>query len=97
MATLWRAEERIEAINDKVYQEATHDFRHPYSHRFSPRVVIGLTSFVRRQVNTQIKAVSYAFGYLQPLALDVITALLTDQCQRGYAAFDAFQDLVRDH
>lgn len=29
--------ERIEAINDKVYQEATHDFRHPYSHRFSPR------------------------------------------------------------
>jgi len=88
---------RIEAINDEAYREATHDFRHAYNHRFSPRVVIGLTSFVRRQVDTQTKAVSYAFGYLQPLTLDVITELLTDQCRRGYAAFDAFQDLVRDH
>jgi hypothetical protein len=29
--------------------------------------------------------------------LDVIAALLADQCRRGYAAFDAFQALVRDH
>lgn len=88
---------RIETMNDKTYQEATHDFRHAYNHRFSPRVVIGLTPFVRRQVDPQTKAVSYAFGYLQPLTLDVIAALLADQCRRGYAAFDAFQALVRDH
>lgn len=88
---------RIEAINDEAYRDATHDFRHAYNHRFSPRVVIGLTQFVRRQVDAKTKAVSYVFGYLQPLTLDVITELLTDQCQRGYAAFDAFQDLVRDH
>lgn len=89
--------ERIEAINDEAYRDATHDFRHAYNHRFSPRVVIGLTSFVRRQVDAKTKAVSYAFGYLQPLTLDVITELLTDQCRRGYAAFDAFQNLVQDH
>jgi hypothetical protein len=46
---------------------------------------------------TQTKAVSYAFGYLQPLPLDVITELLTDQCRRGYAAFDAFQELIMEH
>jgi hypothetical protein len=92
-----RLKKRIEKINDKRYQAATHDFRNAYNHRFSPRVVLGLTQIVTRQVDARTKKVSYSFGGLPPLMLDVVAELLTDQCKRGYAAFEAFQALVREH
>jgi hypothetical protein len=88
---------RVESIADQEYRDATHDFRNAYNHRLSPRVVIGLTQAVTRTVNPKSKAVSYAFGALPALALDHVADLLAAQCKRGRLAFEAFQDLVREH
>jgi hypothetical protein len=87
---------RIEKIGNKAYQTAAHDFRNAYNHRFSPQVVIGLTGFVTRQIDTAGK-VSYRFGYTPALTLDVVVTLLREQCSSGYAAFEGFRNLVREH
>ena len=86
----------IEAIGNKSYQSATHDFRHAYNHRFSPRVVIGVTRMVTRQVNPETKTVSYAFGGTPALTLDIVVELLAQQCENSYASFEAFQRLTRE-
>jgi hypothetical protein len=87
----------LERINDKKFQKDTHDFRHTYNHRFSPHVVLGISRIVTRQVDAKTKGVTYAFGGIPPLKLDVVAALLTEQCKRCYNAHDAFQQLVREH
>jgi hypothetical protein len=87
--------ERLEKIFDKDYQDATDDFRHKYHHRFSPRIVLGITQLVKR--NTQAKPVSYSLGGVPPLTLELIVKLLSERCTRSYAAFEAFQQLIREH
>jgi hypothetical protein len=99
--TGWRAynplKRRIEKINDKSYQVATQDFRTTYNHRFSPRVVIGVTRIITRHVDDKTKQVSYTFGGIPALTLEVVCELLSDQCKKSYAAFGAFQKLIREH
>jgi hypothetical protein len=92
-----RLKEAIRNISDQRFQEATEDFRHRYTHRFSPHVGLGLTGFVARQIDRETKRVKYVLGAKQPLELSSAADLLIDQCKRGYAAFDAFQSLVREH
>jgi hypothetical protein len=87
----------LERISDKKFQRDTHDFRHSYNHRFSPHVVVGMSQIVTRQVDPESKKVSYAFGGIPPLKLNVVADLLTEQCKRCYAAHEAFQQLVREH
>jgi hypothetical protein len=84
-------------MGDKSYQNATRDFRNVYNHRFSPHVVIGITQFVIRQVDTKTENVTYAFGCIPALMLEVVAKLLSEQCKYCYAAFEAFQQLVREH
>lgn len=88
---------RLEKFGDKNYQNATRNFRNAYNHRFSPRIVLGMTQGDFRQVDPVTKAVSYALGGVPALSLESVVALLTEQCERGYASFSAFQDLVREH
>jgi hypothetical protein len=88
---------RIEKINDKSYQTKTHNFRHVYNHRFSPQVVLGLTQLVTRQVDAKTKSVTYAFGVIPAFTLEVVAGLLSAQCKYSYAAFEAFQKLIREH
>jgi hypothetical protein len=87
----------LERLGDSKYPTETHDFRNAYNHRFSPRVVIGITQAVIRKVDPQTKGISYVLGCTPALTLDVVAELLSDQCKRGYAAFEAFQGLVREH
>jgi hypothetical protein len=87
----------LERISDKNYQRATHDFRHAYNHRFSPRVVMGIMQIVTRQVDPISNGVTYQFGGIPPLKLNVVADLLAEQCNRCYAAFEGFQRLVREH
>jgi hypothetical protein len=47
-------------------------------------------------VNPVTKAVSYGFGGLPPLTLEVVIGQLQLQCERCYAAFEAFQKLVKE-
>jgi len=97
--TAWRSYRRcklrLEKLGDKKFQIATLDFRNSYNHRFSPRVVIGITQIVTRRLSSS--GVSYTFGGLQPLQLDFVANLLAEQFNRGQAAFEAFQKLVREH
>lgn len=88
---------RLERINAKDYQRDTHDFRHTYNHRFSPRVVIGVSQVVTRHVDKSSGRVSYGFGGTPALTLPHVVSLLEAQCQQCYLAFDAFQQLVREH
>lgn len=88
---------KIERVGDKSYQSETNDFRHSYNHRFSPRIVIGLTNMVTRQVDAKTNQVSYAFGSTAPLSLRVVVELLEKQCEHCYGAFEAFQILVKEH
>ena len=87
----------LEQINDKRFQRDTYDFRHAYNHRFSPRVVIGITQLVTRRVDPKSKGVTYTLGRTPALKLDVVADLLTEQCKRCYAAHEAFQALIREH
>lgn len=88
---------RLEKIAGKDMRTATSDFRNTYNHRFSRRIVLGHTNVVTRYVNPATKAVSYGFGGLPPLTLEVVIEQLKLQCTRCYAAFGAFQKLVKEH
>ncbi len=93
----WRGlKRRLDAINSKRFQAATHDFRNTYNHRFSPRFVIGETQPVQRRASSDGR-VSYAIGGQPALDLAVIAGLLGEERDRCYAAYEAFQALVREH
>jgi hypothetical protein len=91
-----RLQRTLERLYDRKYQRSTHDFRNAYSHRFSPRVGLGLTQVVDRSINSKSKQVTYTYRILEPLKLDFLTDLLTEQCEHSYAAFEAFQILVSE-
>ena len=97
----WRAyktlKRRLEAVSGKEYQKKTHDFRNAYNHRFSPRFVIGETQFVTRQFNPATGSAAYAIGGVAPLELPHLADLLAAERDRCYAAYDAFERLVREH
>jgi hypothetical protein len=88
---------RLERIGAKDYQAATNDFRNAYNHRFSPRIVVGLTQIVTRRVDRSSGDVSYEFGGTPALTLKKVVELLEAQCQHCYRAFEAFQGMVREH
>lgn len=88
---------RLERISDKTYQAKTRDFRNLYNHRFSPQAVIGITQIVERHVDTSTNHVAYTFKAVPPLTVPTIAELLRDQCDRSYAAFEAFQKLIKEH
>ena len=90
-----RLKTRIEAIAGRAFNEATHDFRHAYNHRFSPRFLVGITQFVTREFHDG--RVRYGFGGVPPLDLADVVPTLKLERDRCYAAFDAFQVLVREH
>jgi len=59
----------LDSLFGKAFRAATHEFRHTYNHRFSPRFVIGVTQRVKRQVDQKSGHVSYNLGWLDPLRL----------------------------
>jgi hypothetical protein len=88
---------RLEKVGARDYQQGTHDFRNAYNHRFSPRIVLGISQVVTRRVDKANGTVSYGFGGTPALTLPHVVSLLEAQCQHCYRAFDAFQQLVREH
>lgn len=88
---------RLEKVGAKDYQAATHDFRNAYNHRFSPRIVLGISNLVTRQVNKATGAVTYGFGETPALTLPHIVEHLEIQCDRAHRTFESFQKLVREH
>jgi hypothetical protein len=87
---------RMQVISGADYRQATANFRDLYNHRFAPRVSVGETQFVTRNVGER-GTVSYALGSQPPLELADVAAALRVQRDRAYSAFDVFQTLVKEH
>lgn len=87
---------KLERIAGDDMRQGTSDFRNAFNHRFSRRIVSGQSNVVTRRVDPKTKVVSYGIGGLPPLPLKVVVDQLELQCTRAYAAFDAFQKLVKE-
>lgn len=85
----------LEKIANQKYNEATHDFRNQYNHRYSPHIEFGLTGLVRRTVN-KAGGVRYSFGETAPLMLQDIIPLLEKQHTGCILAFEKYQDLINE-
>jgi len=84
---------RVEPIAGSAFSTATEDFRNAYNHRFSARLLIGVTGVVTRQV-MQDGNVGYGIGGTEPLGLSHIADVLATERDLCYRAFEAFQALV---
>jgi hypothetical protein len=91
-----RCRDAFERIFKGEFETETLHFRHAYNHRFAPRVLIGISGFITRKRNPT-GGMQYVFGYTEPLQLKRIADALATQCNHCYAAFEAFQGLVREH
>jgi hypothetical protein len=91
-----RCRDEFEKIFKGDFETETLHFRHLYNHRFAPRVLIGLSGFIVRK-RDPAGSMQYAWGYTEPLNLKRIADALVAQCNHCYAAFEAFQALIREH
>lgn len=76
------------------YKTATDDFRSKYTHRFTPRVELGLSQSIKRLWPKDGKTPSYEIGGTLPLKLDVAVRELKTQCLHLSACYAEFQKLV---
>jgi hypothetical protein len=87
---------RLEGICGSSFREKTGDFRNAYNHRFSGRLMVGNTGSVQRVVEEGSGKIYYVVRDDPPLQLDDVVKILTGERDRIYAAFAAFQNLVRE-
>ena len=87
---------KVEPIAGAAFKKGSDDFRNAHSHRFSPRLVLGLTSMVSR-VEDKSGSVCYHFGGRNPLDIANMADLLETEHDHCCEAFDAFQALVGEH
>jgi hypothetical protein len=93
----WRKLNRaLNTVDMKDYKTATADFRSKHTHRFTPRVELGLSQSLKRLWPKDAKAPSYGIGGTPPLALDAVVPELKAQCFRLSASYAAFQKLVAE-
>lgn len=83
----------LEKVCNKEYQRDTLDFRNKYNHRYSPRIEIGITSLVTRNVDMH-GFVSYGFGGIEPLKLKNLIPLLERQHSELMLTFSLYKELV---
>ena len=86
---------KLEPIGGKGFKEETDDFRNAYNHRFSPRLVLGVTSLVTRQVDESGR-VQYRIGGNEGLELVKVADLLESERDMCYVTFEAFRHLVEE-
>lgn len=100
VAKPWRSWKRLNRALNTVdmgdYKTATGDFRSKHTHRFTPRVELGLSQSIKRLWVKGGKAPSYGIGGTQPLKLDAVVQELKTQCVRLSASYAEFQKLVAE-
>jgi len=84
----------LEKISNQEYQDATHDFRNSYTHRYSPEIEVGLTDLGTRTVKG--KTVSYVIGSTPPLMLCEIVPLLLEQHSFCVDAYEKYRNLINE-
>ncbi|AZI35877.1 hypothetical protein NT2_15_00170 [Caenibius tardaugens NBRC 16725] len=96
----WRSWKKLNRALNTVdmgdYKTATDDFRSKHTHRFTPRVELGLSQSIKRIWAKGEKAPSYGIGGTPPLKLDAVVQELKTQCLRLSACYAEFQKLVAE-
>lgn len=96
----WRSWKKLNRALNTVdmgdYKTATDDFRSKHTHRFTPRVELGLSQSIKRIWAKGGQAPSYGIGGTPPLKLDAVVQELKTQCVRLSACYAAFQELVAE-
>ncbi|HEM49418.1 MAG TPA: hypothetical protein ENO27_04310 [Caldithrix sp.] len=82
----------LEKTSNKKFSTSTKDFRNKYHHRYSPRIELGHTEFVKRKVGTN--NTSYDMGYTEPLTLTLLIPLLSEQYVLFLKAYECYKKLV---
>ncbi|MBL4708250.1 MAG: hypothetical protein JKY48_07415 [Flavobacteriales bacterium] len=85
----------LETIANKEYISDTYNFRNLYNHRFPPRIELGQSGFVTRNVADK-RQVSYGLGETKPLKLEQIVPLLKNQHAQLLRAFELYQKLIEE-
>ncbi|KSV62191.1 hypothetical protein N183_10310 [Sinorhizobium sp. Sb3] len=100
LAKPWRAWRKlIKALNTVDmgdYKTATDDFRSKYTHRFTPRVELGMSQPIKRLPAIGSQAASYGIGGSPPLKLKLIVSELKKQCLGLSACYCEFQSLIAE-
>lgn len=98
--TAWKRygkfKEAAAPVDGTKFRNATDNFRNTYAHRFSSRVLIGITQPVTRTVAPNTGRVRYGIGGREPLDLNAIANLLASQVDHALSAFGRFQMLVAE-
>jgi len=82
----------FDTINNEDFIRNTDNFRHIYNHRFSPRIVIGQTTFVTRSVSPS--GIEYGFGWREAFQLPLIVNWLSRERDHCMSTFGEFRKLV---
>lgn len=94
----WRSWKKlIKALNTvdmSGYKTATDDFRSKHTHRFTPRVELGITQPVKRLLAKNDGKASYGIGGTDPLKLEAVVEQLKTQCICLSGCYAEFQKLV---
>ncbi|MBP1847846.1 hypothetical protein J2046_006130 [Rhizobium petrolearium] len=98
LAKPWRAWKKLiralETVDNADYRTATDDFRSKHTHRFTPRVELGITQPVKRLLAKGEDKPSYGVGGTSPLKLKAVVAELKTQCIRLSKCYGEFRKLV---
>ncbi|NSZ17881.1 hypothetical protein [Agrobacterium vitis] len=96
----WRSWKKLNKALNKVdmgdYKTATDDFRSKYTHRFTPRVELGLSQSVKRISSKGEETLSYGIGGTPPLKLETVVRELKTQCLGLSVCYAEFQKLVAE-
>lgn len=96
----WRSWKKLNRTLNTVdmsdYKTATGDFRSKHTHRFTPRVELGLSQSIKRIWAKGGTAPAYGIGGTPPLKLDVVVQELKTQCVRLSACYAEFEKLVAE-
>jgi hypothetical protein len=100
VARPWRSWKKLNKALNTVdmgdYKTATGDFRSKHTHRFTPRVELGLSQSIKRFWPKDGKAPSYGIGGTPPLKLDAVVRELKTQCLCLSACYAEFRTLVAE-
>jgi hypothetical protein len=86
---------KLKPIGGKGFKVETDDFRNAYNHRFSSRLVLGVTSLVTREADESGR-VQYRIGGNEGLELVKVADLLESERDMCYVTFEAFRHLVEE-
>lgn len=83
-----------EGLCNESFIKSSNNFRHVYSHRFSPKIVYGISNVVNRMSGPSDGRRGYTMGSIGPLQLPSILEVLAPQLNQSSSTFRCFQNLV---